>query len=190
MSVCVLCALITIDIKPLNRWWLYRDTTTIRRCCHEIVIVDLGQIFDLNYPHIDSVPYRRWLYGANGRLVYCLYLRFHSCLIGDENWGGKCEKGRRQSPVDLAVDASIVGQYPSLMLGNYTEIIENAAVINTGHSGRILLLCPNRHSYRYRKVLPIMKLVSTVNIFKCSTNQCRHNQAEIRDVWRWFARHI
>lgn len=57
-------------------------------------------------------------------------------IAGHENWGGKCDQGLRQSPVDLTEDASVLGQYPALMFGNYSEPIQNASVRNTGHSSR------------------------------------------------------
>lgn len=61
---------------------------------------------------------------------------FNDFLVfpGDENWGGQCALGRRQSPIDLAEDASVVGVYPSLSFINYSIPIQNAKVKNTGHS--------------------------------------------------------
>ncbi|XP_037028764.1 putative carbonic anhydrase 3 [Bradysia coprophila] len=56
---------------------------------------------------------------------------------GPENWGGQCALGRRQSPIDLAEDASVVGVYPSLSFINYSEPIQNAKVRHTGHSLQI-----------------------------------------------------
>ncbi|KAJ6638389.1 Carbonic anhydrase 2 [Pseudolycoriella hygida] len=56
---------------------------------------------------------------------------------GEENWGGQCALGRRQSPIDLAEDASVVGYYPYLSFINYTQPIQNAKVRNTGHSLQI-----------------------------------------------------
>ncbi len=53
---------------------------------------------------------------------------------GDENWGGQCALGRRQSPIDLAEGASVVGRYASLSFINYTVPIQNAKVKHTGHS--------------------------------------------------------
>lgn len=53
---------------------------------------------------------------------------------GVENWGGQCTLGRRQSPIDLVEEASVVGHYPSLMFENYDQYIKNATVRNTGHS--------------------------------------------------------
>lgn len=55
-------------------------------------------------------------------------------ISGEENWGGQCSLGRRQSPVDLAEEASVLGKYPTLIFTNYTEAIRDAKVKNTGHS--------------------------------------------------------
>lgn len=45
----------------------------------------------------------------------------------------------RQSPVDLTEEASILGKYPAIMFGNYSEVIKTANVRNTGHSSKYLL---------------------------------------------------
>lgn len=60
-------------------------------------------------------------------------------VLGEENWGGECSIGRRQSPVDLAEKASVLGRYPMLMFANYTEPMLNAKVKNTGHSRKYLI---------------------------------------------------
>lgn len=73
--------------------------------------------------------------------VYYIWIEFKLILYffiltGEENWGGQCALGRRQSPIDLAEEASVVGVYPSLSFINYSEPIQNAKVKNTGHSSK------------------------------------------------------
>lgn len=53
---------------------------------------------------------------------------------GEEEWGGQCQNGRRQSPIDLAYDAAVTGFYPSLYFRNYETPLDNAKIRNTGHS--------------------------------------------------------
>lgn len=55
-------------------------------------------------------------------------------ITGDENWGGTCAEGRKQSPVDLAQAASVMGHYPSLMFQDYDVPFVGAHIRNTGHS--------------------------------------------------------
>lgn len=61
-------------------------------------------------------------------------------LKGDEGWGGQCSLGRRQSPIDLAEDAAVLGKYAPLKFDNYGDILQNAKVRNTGHSLQIDVL--------------------------------------------------
>lgn len=58
-------------------------------------------------------------------------------LSDDEDWGGICASGKRQSPVDLAVDASIRGEFNSFIFHNYDAPMKNPNVINNGHSIQI-----------------------------------------------------
>jgi len=45
--------------------------------------------------------------------------------------------GRRQSPIDLAKEAAVMGRYPSLYFRNYDTALVNAKIRNTGHSLQI-----------------------------------------------------
>lgn len=58
------------------------------------------------------------------------------CVLfaGEEQWGGQCRNGRRQSPIDLAKGAAVMGIYPSLHFRNYENSLEKAKIRNTGHS--------------------------------------------------------
>lgn len=58
----------------------------------------------------------------------------------DEQWSGQCRIGRRQSPIDLARDASVIGRYKPLFFKNYDIVIANATVRNTGHSCKYMTL--------------------------------------------------
>ncbi|XP_055687796.1 carbonic anhydrase 1-like [Lutzomyia longipalpis] len=58
-------------------------------------------------------------------------------VIGPENWGGACDTGQKQSPVDLSFKASVRGEFPELLFEDYDEPIVDAKVLNTGHSIQI-----------------------------------------------------
>ena len=57
-------------------------------------------------------------------------------ITDDEDWGGICSSGKRQSPVDLAVDASVRGEFNSFIFHNYDAPMKNPNVINNGHSSK------------------------------------------------------
>ncbi|XP_053699176.1 putative carbonic anhydrase 3 [Sabethes cyaneus] len=58
--------------------------------------------------------------------------------IGEpENWGGSCDLGRRQSPIDITYKASIKGAYPEFFFDNYDKLLEDASLVNTGHTIQI-----------------------------------------------------
>uniref|UniRef100_U5EY71 Carbonic anhydrase n=1 Tax=Corethrella appendiculata TaxID=1370023 RepID=U5EY71_9DIPT len=54
-----------------------------------------------------------------------------------EHWGGKCDTGKRQSPVDLTYEASVKGAYAPFSFRNYVNPIRKAKITNTGHSIQI-----------------------------------------------------
>lgn len=58
----------------------------------------------------------------------------------EEHWGSECDEGRRQSPVDLATEASVHGIFPSFSFVDYDESIKDGAVVNTGHSSKSSIL--------------------------------------------------
>ncbi|CAO1439519.1 unnamed protein product [Diamesa hyperborea] len=58
-------------------------------------------------------------------------------LKDTEDWGGMCSSGRRQSPVDLAHDASIKGEYPGFVFQGYDKSIIDPQMVNNGHSIQI-----------------------------------------------------
>lgn len=64
----------------------------------------------------------------------CVYL-----FAGEEQWGGQCRNGRRQSPIDLAKDAAVMGRYSSLYFRNYENLLESAKIRNTGHSCKLTI---------------------------------------------------
>lgn len=76
-----------------------------------------------------------------------------------ENWGGQCDEGARQSPIDLSYAASVRGFYQGFDFSDYNAIIPNANVTNNGHSskcslsirhhGRILSLTPFQSKSRW-----------------------------------------
>lgn len=53
----------------------------------------------------------------------------------DENWGGICEAGKRQSPVDLNYDATVKGQFLPFIFEGYDKLDkQNFTITNNGHS--------------------------------------------------------
>ena len=95
-------------------------------------------------------------------------------LSGDENWGGQCSQGRRQSPIDLAEEASVIGRYPALQLTNYDQILKNAKVRNTGHS---------RESFRIAYVDPALDLLC---IILCALwNRKQSNDSTLTTVYSY-----
>ncbi|XP_050077518.1 carbonic anhydrase-like [Anopheles maculipalpis] len=54
-----------------------------------------------------------------------------------ENWGGQCDNGRRQSPIDLTQTAAVRGEFAPLFFSNYKLPIKQAQLVNTGHSVQI-----------------------------------------------------
>nr|XP_040226281.2 carbonic anhydrase 1-like isoform X1 [Anopheles coluzzii] len=54
-----------------------------------------------------------------------------------ERWGGQCDNGRRQSPIDLTIAAAVRGQFAPLFFSNYMLPLKQPRVTNTGHSIQI-----------------------------------------------------
>lgn len=60
----------------------------------------------------------------------------YSTLFAEpENWGGQCDSGLRQSPIDLAFGASVRGTFDDFVFHDYDQPIKDAKVTNNGHSG-------------------------------------------------------
>lgn len=57
--------------------------------------------------------------------------------VPEEHWGDRCDKGDRQSPIDLTYKAAVVGHFPTFGFDNYDEAIKDAALVHTGHSIQI-----------------------------------------------------
>lgn len=57
-------------------------------------------------------------------------------LIEFPHWGGMCDQGKRQSPINLSLRGAIKGIYDKLEIENYDKTITQAALVNTGHSGK------------------------------------------------------
>lgn len=66
-----------------------------------------------------------------------LFIVFNLNLFSDnEDWGGMCAAGKRQSPVDLAHDAAIKGEFPGFILQGYDNAMREPIVVNNGHSSK------------------------------------------------------
>lgn len=48
-----------------------------------------------------------------------------------------CDKGKRQSPINLSLRGAVKGVYDNLEGENYDKTITQAALVNTGHSGKL-----------------------------------------------------
>lgn len=51
-----------------------------------------------------------------------------------EHWGGSCDTGRRQSPIDVNYKAAVKGAYPVFVFVNYDQTMRNASLVNNGHT--------------------------------------------------------
>lgn len=47
-----------------------------------------------------------------------------------------CDNGKRQSPINLSLRGAVRGVYDKLEGENYDKTITQAAMVNTGHSGK------------------------------------------------------
>ncbi|XP_053678328.1 putative carbonic anhydrase 3 [Anopheles nili] len=54
-----------------------------------------------------------------------------------ETWGGQCDNGRRQSPIDLTPEAAVRGEFAPFVFSNYMLPIKQAQLVNTGHSVQV-----------------------------------------------------
>ncbi|KFB37844.1 AGAP004895-PA-like protein [Anopheles sinensis] len=54
-----------------------------------------------------------------------------------ETWGGQCDNGRRQSPIDLTQAAAVRGEFAPFQFNNYKLPIKQAQLVNTGHSVQV-----------------------------------------------------
>lgn len=79
-----------------------------------------------------------WTSKINHDLIV-LFLRYFDVFVfnfipGEETWPGQCHSGQKQSPIDLAKDASVIGRYSPLVFKNYDKLLKNSTIRNTGHS--------------------------------------------------------
>lgn len=61
---------------------------------------------------------------------------FQYYVTGKENWSGLCRYGKKQSPIDLNKQNSVIGYYPALRFRNFDKLLINSTVSNTGHSSK------------------------------------------------------
>lgn len=58
-------------------------------------------------------------------------------LSDQEDWGGICSSGKRQSPIDLVKEAAIKGEFPAFDFESYKKVMKNPTIVNNGHSIQI-----------------------------------------------------
>lgn len=77
----------------------------------------------------------------NGLIFFIILISIFVFLTDKEEWGGDCETGTKQSPVDLNEDAAVLGTYPPFHFSSgYYQHMVDAAVINTGHSSEYIIM--------------------------------------------------
>lgn len=54
-----------------------------------------------------------------------------------EHWGGSCDTGIRQSPIDVNYKAAVKGAYPKFVFDNYDQPMRNASLVNNGHTSEL-----------------------------------------------------
>lgn len=74
---------------------------------------------------------------TKGRFKILFYFKMKT-ETDSEDWGGICAAGKRQSPVDLAHDAAIKGEYPGFIFHNYDIAMKNPQIVNNGHSSKFI----------------------------------------------------
>lgn len=62
-----------------------------------------------------------------------------SNLSDNENWGGKCSTGNRQSPIDLVKDVAVYGRFTGFQFQNYDSPMKSPIIVNNGHSSKSIL---------------------------------------------------
>ncbi|XP_055586022.1 putative carbonic anhydrase 3 isoform X2 [Uranotaenia lowii] len=55
-------------------------------------------------------------------------------LQEEDHWGGTCDTGRRQSPIDINSKAAVRGAYPEFDFDGYDDALTGASYINNGHT--------------------------------------------------------
>lgn len=52
-------------------------------------------------------------------------------------WGGLCDSGKKQSPINLHVKGALKGEFDALKFENYDEHQKNLRMVNNGHSSEL-----------------------------------------------------
>lgn len=68
-------------------------------------------------------------------LLMCIFLADQS------EWSGECS-GSMQSPINIDVDSTVINQTLDLAFKNYDIPLMSFSVVNNGHSGTTVLVCP------------------------------------------------
>ncbi|XP_055906791.1 carbonic anhydrase 2 [Eupeodes corollae] len=52
-------------------------------------------------------------------------------------WGGLCDVGNRQSPIDLSISGALKGNFPDIDYRNYDKPLTSPSLVNNGHTVKL-----------------------------------------------------
>lgn len=52
-------------------------------------------------------------------------------------WGGLCDSGSRQSPIDLSISGALKGNFPEFDFHNYDKTLTSPSLLNNGHTVKL-----------------------------------------------------
>ncbi|XP_055852004.1 carbonic anhydrase 2 [Episyrphus balteatus] len=89
---------------------------------------------------------------VNGNLLtsFAVILLFQSVVGSDHwsypdrnatnvfpQWGGLCDTGNRQSPIDLSLSGALKGNFPDFEFHNYDKTLTSPSLLNNGHTVKL-----------------------------------------------------
>lgn len=65
-----------------------------------------------------------------------IWLYFVLFVVVFPQWGGLCDYGRHQSPIDLSTSGALKGIFPEFDFHNYDKNLDKPLLLNNGHTGK------------------------------------------------------